>query len=328
MKNRFQHLFLLLIFLFTNGIAGEKPVVIAHRGASGYLVEHTLPSKALAVAMGADFIEQDVVLSRDNIPIVIHDVILEHVTNVEHIFPDRKRQDGHYYAIDFSLTELKCLSLHERTEKQNKHAAFPDRFPISNDAGFKIATLEEEINFIQGLEKSLGRPIGLYTELKLPEFHQREGYDLAQTVLQLLARYGYKNQNDRIYIQCFNFDTLKYVKNNLKSQLKLIQLIGSTPEYDNMVTEKSLEQSAKICSGIGPSLKRLYYNDNGQLQYTKLVQMAHKYGLVVHPYTIRLEEKPEFISSMEVWYRILFEQLKVDGVFTDFTDNTVTFLQK
>ena len=108
--------------------------------------------------MGADFIEQDVVLSRDNIPVVIHDVILEHVTNVEHIFPDRKRQDGHYYAIDFFPCRIKMPSPCTNAQKNKINTRhFPDRFPISNDAGFKIATLEEENQFYPGPGKeSLG----------------------------------------------------------------------------------------------------------------------------------------------------------------------------
>ena len=103
-------LLLISIFVFgMNAIAGEK-IIIAHRGASGYLPEHTLEAAALAHAMGADYIEPDVVLSKDGIPVVLHDIHLDTVTNIARVFPDRKRPDGRYYALDFTLKELKPVS--------------------------------------------------------------------------------------------------------------------------------------------------------------------------------------------------------------------------
>jgi len=91
------------------------PIVIAHRGASGYLPEHSLESKAMAHAMGADFLEQDVVLTSDGVPIVLHDIHLDSTTDVARLFPGRAREDGRYYALDFNLQEIKALSLHERS---------------------------------------------------------------------------------------------------------------------------------------------------------------------------------------------------------------------
>ena len=95
----------------------SQPIVIAHRGASGYLPEHTLAAKAMAHAMGADFLEQDVVLTADGVPIVLHDIYLEATTDVEQRFPDRSRPDGRFYAIDFTLAEIRTLSAHERTTR-------------------------------------------------------------------------------------------------------------------------------------------------------------------------------------------------------------------
>ena len=321
-------LLILLIVQVVMGANGNKPVIIAHRGASGYIVEHTLASKAMAAAMGADYLEQDVVLSRDNVIIVSHDIILEHVSNVEQIFPGRNRDDGHYYTIDFSCAELKSLTLHERTDKNKKKAAFQNRFPLSNKIGFKIVTFEEEINFIQGLEKSLGRSIGLYVEIKSPEFHRQQGCDLAKSVLDLLAKYGFTEKKDKIFIQCFDFNTLEYIRTDLNSQLKLILLVGTSSDYDELVTESGLEKVAKICDGIGPNLKRLYYENLGTVAITSLVSLAHKKGLDVHPYTLRFEQRPSYIPSLEVWYDLLFKQLKVDGLFTDFPDAAVNYLQK
>ena len=110
------------------------PIVIAHRGASGYLPEHTFPAKAYAHALGADYLEQDVVLTQDDVPIVFHDLILEEVTDVARIFPTRGRPDGHFYAIDFSYAELQALALHDRIEPGGG-AAWPHRSASSCRSG-------------------------------------------------------------------------------------------------------------------------------------------------------------------------------------------------
>ena len=107
-----------------------QPVVIAHRGASGYLPEHTLEAKALAYGLGADFLEQDVVATRDHELVVLHDLYLDDVTNVAQIFPGRQRTDGHYYVIDFDLSELRALSVSERRRPGSEEPLFEQRFQI------------------------------------------------------------------------------------------------------------------------------------------------------------------------------------------------------
>ena len=107
-----------------------KPVVIAHRGASGYLPEHTLEAKVLAHAMGADFLEQDVVLTKDDVPIVMHDIQLETISDVARRFPDRQRTNGHYYALDFTVAEIKQLHANERINPKTGKAVYPNRFPL------------------------------------------------------------------------------------------------------------------------------------------------------------------------------------------------------
>ena len=109
---------------------GTKPIVIAHRGACGYAPEHTLVAKALSYAMGADFIEQDIVLTRDDQPIVLHDVHLDRVTDVAQLFPERARADGRYYAIDFLLEEIRQLKVHERVDWSTDKVVYPNRFPV------------------------------------------------------------------------------------------------------------------------------------------------------------------------------------------------------
>ena len=126
----------------------SKKTIIAHRGASGYLPEHTLEAKAMAYAMKADFLEQDLVLSKDNIPIVIHDIHLETVTDVAKKFPNRNRKDGRYYVIDFNYKELLELNVTERFNSLTNKAVYPDRFPLW-ESNFKLHSLQDEIEMIQ-----------------------------------------------------------------------------------------------------------------------------------------------------------------------------------
>lgn len=133
--------------------AAESPVVIAHRSASGYLPEHTLPSVAYAHALGADYLEQDVVLSKDGVPLVLHDIEIDTVTDVATRFPGRQRANGHFYAIDFTLAEIRQLRAHERCDPKTGRPVYPRRFPIGQST-FAVPTLEEDLQFVQGLNRS------------------------------------------------------------------------------------------------------------------------------------------------------------------------------
>ncbi|MFS8069149.1 MAG: glycerophosphodiester phosphodiesterase [Byssovorax sp.] len=298
-------------------------IVIAHRGASGYLPEHTLPAVAMAHAMGADYIEQDVVLSKDDVPLVLHDIHIDTVTDVARRFPDRKRADGRYYAIDFTLAELKQLNASERFDPKTGLAVFPTRFPVGKGA-FQIPTLEEEIQLIQGLNRSTGREAGIYPEVKEPAWHRKEGRDLSKIVLEVLARYGYKTKADKVFVQCFDEAEVKRIRTELGYKGKLIQLIeGSRPlldEHKHLRTAEGLAETAKYADGIGPSLSDVIG--------TSLVRDAHAAGLEVHPYTFRADALPPGIASLEDLLRLAFVDLGVDGVFTDHTDRAVAFLRK
>ena len=149
------------------------PIVIAHRGASGYLPEHTLEAKALAFGLGADYLEQDVVATRDAELVVLHDPYLDDVTDVAARFPGRRREDGRHYAIDFDLVELRQLAVSERRRSGSRDARFPARFPPET-AIFRIATLEEELALIAGLNRSMGRSVGIYPEIKDPQWHREQ----------------------------------------------------------------------------------------------------------------------------------------------------------
>ena len=111
-------------------VVQAQKIVIAHRGASGYLPEHTLAAVAMAHAMDADYVEQDVVLTKDAVPVVLHDIHIDAISDVAKRFPDRKREDGRYYAIDFTLAEIKQLKVTERFDPKNGQPIFEGRFPL------------------------------------------------------------------------------------------------------------------------------------------------------------------------------------------------------
>jgi glycerophosphoryl diester phosphodiesterase len=169
----------------------ENVLIIAHRGSSGYLPEHTLEAKAYAHAQGADFIEQDLVATRDDELVVVHDIHIDRVTNVAEVFPGRARDDGRFYVRDFDLQEIRQLTARERRQDDGRSAVFPHRFPLDRGS-FKVPTLQEEVELIQGLDTATGRNTGIYTEIKKPAWHRANGIDLSRRVLDELARLGKK----------------------------------------------------------------------------------------------------------------------------------------
>jgi len=321
-------LIVVLLMLSAPVVAQEdnKPMIIAHRGASGYLPEHTLPAKAMAYAMGADYIEQDVVLTRDNVPIVVHDIVLDTVTNVAEVFPGRARGDGHFYAIDFTLAEVKQLKVHERIDPQTGQPAFPGRFPLESVVGFQIPTLEEEIVMIQGLNRSASRAVGIYPELKEPAFHLQEGRDIGAVVLEMLGRYGYSRRQDNVYVQCFDLAYLRYLRETLGTDLKLVQLISSSQAA--LVTPQGLSTIATYADAIGPSLGLvLSFDAQGQPHVTDLVAQAHARGLAVHAYTARADALPPNAPDFESLLAAAFVDAGLDAIFTDHPDRAVTFVK-
>ncbi|MEI9533621.1 glycerophosphodiester phosphodiesterase [Moellerella wisconsensis] len=329
----------------------NSKVVIAHRGASGYLPEHTLPAKAMAYAQGADFLEQDLVMTKDNQLVVLHDHYLDRVTDVADRFPDRARADGRYYAIDFTLDEIKSLKFTEGFDivDGKKVQSYPNRFPMGT-SDFRVHTFQEEIEFIQGLNKSTGKNIGIYPEIKSPWFHQQEGKDISTRTLEVLKDYGYTTKDANVYLQCFDANELKRIKNTLLPKLgmdlKLIQLIAYTDwnetqeqkpdgswvnySYDWMFEPDSMKEVAKYADGIGPDYHMLF-NENStpnNIQLTGMVQDAHANKMAVHPYTIRVDKLPKYAKDGNQLYEIIYNTANVDGAFTDFPDLGVEFLKQ
>lgn len=297
----------------------KEKVVIAHRGASGYLPEHTMEAKAMAYAMNPDYIEQDLVLSKDNIPIVIHDIYLDDVTDVAEKYPEKKREDERFYVIDFTFGELQKLNVTERFNPKTGEQVYPNRFPKGR-GNFKLHSLQEEIELIQGLNASTGKNIGIYPEIKNPAFHHKNGKDIAKISLDILSSYGYKTTNDKCMFQCFDAKELERVRKELKSELFLVQLIEFPEET------KELAHFASYADGLGPWYKQILDKKVGEKwQFTTLVKDAHKLGLQVHSYTFRADQLGEF-SSFEEMMQVLFFEANVDGGFTDFPDKMVQFL--
>ena len=131
-----------------------RPVVIAHRGASGHAPEHTLAAKALAYTMRADYLEQDIVATADDALVVLHDIHIDRVTNVAERYPGRAREDGRFYVRDFTLAEIKTLTVHERTDEHGQ-PVYPGRFH-STDEVFRVQTFAEELEFIAQLVDTHG----------------------------------------------------------------------------------------------------------------------------------------------------------------------------
>ncbi len=315
-----------VLILMANIAQASGIVVIAHRGASGYLPEHTLEAKALAIGMNSDFVEQDVVLTKDDVPIVTHDLALGDVTNIAARFPGRARGDGHYYAIDFTIAELKTLSRRERV-KEDGSRVFPKRY-ANDGVPFAIVTLAEELDFVRGINQSTGKNVGVYTEIKAPAWHREQGKDISRIVLDVLARSGYSKRSDHMFLQCFDALELQRIRGELRSDLKLVQLIGenswkeSTTDYDAMMSAAGMAAVARYADGIGPEISQLvvWPAPGAAAKLKPLGKLAKANGLLLHPYTLRVDSLPANAPDVGAVLDVLVKRIKIDGIFSDFPD--------
>ncbi len=304
------------------------PVVIAHRGASGYLPEHTLAAKLLAHQMGADYLEQDVVATRDDQLVVMHDIHLDRVTDVAERFPGRERADGRFYVRDFDLEELRSLQAWERMHADGT-PVYPGRYPPKT-GDFPLHTLAEEIEFIKRLNEETGRVAGIFPEIKRPAWHRGEGIDISPLLLDMLEQAGYRGHDDPVYVQCFDDAELRRLRHELGCPYRLLQLIGANiwkeaeTDCDAMTTEAGLEQLAATVDAIGPWLQFAYEIERADATPVSsgLVRRAKNVGLEVHPYTFRADDLPMGFGDFAELVLFFAEQLEVDGLFTDFPDLT------
>jgi len=333
----FFMLTVVLLFLPALLWGGEK-TVIGHRGAPGYLLENNIPSLVLAVAQGADAIQQDVVMTKDNRLVVYRDLFLDTGTNVKELFPDRERQDGHAYVIDFTLDEIQLLFLTEPGESA--------RFPMdTTNPGLRIPSLEEMLAVVRGLEKTLEKPINLFLEIKKPWFHRQEGRDISQSVLQTLARFHYGGENSLLSLQSFDHEELKRIHDQLlpamSLHLNLIQMIdhnngqetmidvgGSKRgyQYDWMFSKFGLKALSLCVNGIGLDQSMLVDEMGVDLQ-SSFLENGRTLGLKIYVYTLAADALPPYAESFDTLLEHFLVQLGVDGVYTDHCDRVVQYLR-
>lgn len=307
-------------------------IVIAHRGASGERPEHTLAAYERAIDQGADYVEPDLVATRDGVLVARHENEISGTTDVASRpeFAHRKATrtiDGEqvtgWFVEDFTLAELRTLRARERLpEVRRANTRFDGLYPVP--------TLAEVIALVRAKEAETGRRIGLYPELKHPAYLATRGLDTPALLVAELDRAGLNRAGEPVFIQCFEVGPLKRL--NGLTPLPLIQLVsaeggpadlpGST--YRAMLSREGLAAIAAYADGIGAELPLLLGPDGTA---TPLVGMAHAAGLKVHAWTLRLENRflPPLLrlgsdpdapgDFARAWQ--LIRAGGIDGVFTD-----------
>jgi glycerophosphoryl diester phosphodiesterase len=277
----------------------SRKSLVAHRGASAYAPEHTLEAYQLALGQGADFVEQDLQITRDAVLVCLHDLTLERTTNVREVFPKRFRDEllsgspaRRWYVSDFSLQELKQLDAGSWFDTRFKHARIP--------------TFQEAIDLVRG-------KAGLYPETKAPEVYGRRGFDMERLLLNILKKNRLDQRNSNHYtpviIQSFSWEGLRKLSRTLNTKLPLVLLVSDEAPA-SWLTVEGLSKVKQFASGIGPAKALVDKN---------LVTQAHALGLNVTPYTFRSSNTGRFKTvQLEMSYYLY--SLGVDALFTDNPD--------
>ena len=300
----------------------EPPLVIAHRGASGYLTEHTLAAKKLAHEQHADYLEQDVVATRDGQLVVCHDLYLERLTNVADVFPGRCRDDGHFYVIDFDwdeVCELRRRSVPQQLASADARAALP-----GNPDFQRLHTLAEELAFIDSLNAASDHTAGIYTEIKHPAWHREHGFDLTQAVVDALEHAGYAEADGSVFIQCFDARELERIKDSFGSAVPLVLLVGRSVDRQTLAPD-GLAAVADYATALAPNFVLLFRRDvTDRPVLSALAADARAAGLALHPYTFNYAALPVYANDLEGFLRIVYGLLRPDAVFCDFPDVAVS----
>ena len=320
--------------------SSQKPIVVAHRGASGYVPEHTLASTVLAHSFDVDYLEADLVMSKDNVLVVMHDHSLNTSTDVATKFPNRQRADGAYYVIDFTLAELKSLVVHERRKDNMIDAVYPDRFPsIDTVSDFRIPTFEEFLIVVQGLNKSRAKDIGVAPEVKEPSFHEREGKDALKAAVDMLTKYGYNTPNSKAMLQAFSYDAVKKARVDLGWKSDLVILIcetggqylsDDTAEHQWLLTEEGIKDVSQYANWYSPWVRTLYDTDpkTSKITAKTMVQQAHDSGMKIVTWTHRTDSIVAPFKSSDEMLDAVFNTLKVDALFSDQSDKLIEYLER
>ena len=285
---------ILLALLFTVASAQYKQkTLVAHRGASAYAPEHTLEAYRLALQQGADYVEQDLQITKDGVLVCLHDVTLERTTNVGEVFPHRFKLENnvkHWNVSEFTLAELKQLDAGSWFDPKFKGAPVP--------------TFQEAIDLVRG-------KAGLYPETKAPEYYGSRGFDMEKLVLAQLRKNKLPDKKTPVILQSFSPDSLRKMKVELKTKVPLILLINPQMQKE-WLTADGLKKAKEFVIGIGPAKNLL----DGK---PELVKLAHDFGLSVTPYTSNEKTKGRFASVREEMRYFLYT-LGVDALFTDNPD--------
>lgn len=340
-------------------LTGAAPIVIAHRGASGYRPEHTLAAYALAIEQGADFIEPDLVMTRDGMLVARHEnalaevdpatgTILEATTDVHTRAEFAARRttktiDGKaisgWFAEDFTLAELRTLRARERIPRlRPANRTHDDRYPIP--------TLQEIIDLAKARSRVLGRTIGVYPETKHPSYFRTIGLPLEDALVAVLAANDWNRADAPVFIQSFEVANLRYLRTI--TPVRLVQLLsasgkpydftlsGDARTYADLATVQGLREIARYAHGVGPHKELVIpRRQDGSLGTpTRFVADAHAAGLVVHPWTFRTENafvprefqrgfrragRGDGVGELRAYLRT-----GIDGFFTDHPDVGVT----
>jgi glycerophosphoryl diester phosphodiesterase len=324
------------------------PIVIGHRGASGYRPEHTLASYELAARLGADFIEPDLVVTKDGVLVCRHEPRIDDTSNVASHpeFTTRrttKTVDGEavtgWFTEDFTLAELKTLRAVERLPQIRQHNTL-------YNGRYEIPTFQEVLDLRTRLSDELRRTLGVYPETKHPTFFQNARLPLEPRLLEILRRNRLDQPDAPVFVQSFEVTNLKQLR-DAGLQTRSVQLLsatgapfdttaaGSGPTYADLVTPAGLRGIARYAQGIGPDkLQVIPRMADGTLgSPTTLVTDAHRAGLVVHPYTFRAENNflPVDLRTSAVLTdfgraideQVIYLRTGLDGLFADHADIAV-----
>lgn len=327
---------LALLFPVAASAADYNPQIAAHRGASGYIPEHTLPAKSMAYAMGVDYIEQDVVMSKDGKLLVMHDVVIDTTTDVAQKFPTRARQDGRYYACDFTFDELRSLRVTERFDPKTHKPVFSGRFPDAPIA-YQIPSLEEEFYQVQGLNKSTGRDVSVYVEVKEPDFFMAQGLDILKATIDTMTKFGYNSPDNKAILQIFDYEAVVRSRElGWKGELCMLVTGGGQGKKDDkarhkwLTTPEGLADVAKYATIYAPNFNMLAVPNADGSGYTisDLGENARKAGMKLHSWTLRKDSLPKGFKTFDEVLDVSFKKIKVDGMFSDFPDLLVNYLKK
>lgn len=314
-------------------ILTDRPQVIAHRGASGLRPENTAPAVQLAHQQGADWIECDVVLTKDGEVLVSHDVELDLLTNVADCYPGRARKDGRFYAIDFTLEEIRILRSGERRDLATGQPAYAGRFNVPPEPQ-PLLTLEEWIDLIKQLNTAANREVGLCVELKQPVYHERLGRDLVAKTTAILDRHRYNHPGARCLVMSFEPPVLRDLRQKRGWRGPILQLIGAASwgesdfDYGRLITAVGLAETAVYANWVGTQVSQVMLFESGlPPRSTGLVALAHACGLRVGSYTFQHEGLPAGHTLADA-LDFAMGPLGLDAVISDYPAEAVAALQR